>query len=121
MKYFIYISMLFFSVNCFSQSGRQYVREGNKLYKDKRYRDADSLYRMGAKDTSSYKSVFNLGDALYQQGKYAEAADNFNAIANKNKDGMLRAQAYHNAGNSYLAEKKYEESIDSYKRSLRIN
>jgi Ca-activated chloride channel family protein len=121
MRNFIYIPILFFSLNAFAQGGKNYVREGNKLYKDKRYTDADSLYRLGAKDTSSYKSVFNLGDALYKQGKFEEAANNFNAIAQKKLDNGTRAQAFHNMGNSYLGAKKYQESINAYKNSLRLN
>lgn len=121
MKKFIHILILFLSLSGFAQNGKECVREGNKLYKDKRYTDADSLYRLGAKDTSSYKSVFNLGDALYKQGKYEEAANNFNSIAQKKLDNLTRAHAYHNMGNSYLGAKKYKESIDAYKNSLRLN
>jgi len=120
-KNILYISILFLSLHAFAQGGRKYVREGNKLYNDKRYTDADSLYRLGAKDTSSYKSVFNLGDALYKQGKFDEAANNFNSIAQKKLDNTTRAQAFHNLGNSYLGAKKYKESIDAYKNSLRLN
>ena len=121
MKKIFHISFLFLSLNALAQGGKECVREGNKLYKDKRYTDADSLYRLGAKDTSSYKSVFNLGDALYKQGKYEEAANNFNSIAQKKLDNLTRAHAYHNLGNSYLGSKKYKESIDAYKNSLRLN
>jgi Ca-activated chloride channel family protein len=121
MKHLIHIAILFLSVNAFSQGGREYVRAGNKLYKENRFKDADSLYRMGMLDTASYKSIFNLGDALYKQGKYNEAADMFGAVAKKNQDLLVRAHAYHNLGNSYLGAKKYKESIEAYKNSLKLN
>jgi tetratricopeptide (TPR) repeat protein len=109
-------------VQVHAQNARGYVREGNKLYKEKRFKDADSLFRKGMEtDTSSFKSVFNLGDALYQQGKYEEAANYFNGIAQKNPDKLLKAHAYHNMGNCYLSAKKYQESVDAYKNSLRLN
>jgi tetratricopeptide (TPR) repeat protein len=121
MKKLAYIFLLLIATAASAQSGKKFVREGNKLYKEKRYRDADSLYREGLKDTASYKAGFNLGDALYKQGKYKEAADYFSGIAQKNKDMNIRAQAYHNMGNCYLESKDYQQSVDAYKNALRIN
>ena len=110
------------SLDAGAQSGRKFVREGNKLYNEKRFSDADSLFRRGMKeDSNSYKAVFNLGDALYKQGKYEEAAGYFGNIAQKNKDRMLQAGAYHNMGNCYLGSKQYLESINAYKKSLLLD
>jgi Ca-activated chloride channel homolog len=121
MRLLIYILALFFTADAVAQSGRKYVREGNKLYNEKRYRDADSLYREGLKDTASYKSVFNLGDALYKQGKYKEAADYFNSVVQKHQDKNIKQQAWHNIGNCYLESKNYKESVEAYKNALRLN
>jgi Ca-activated chloride channel family protein len=103
------------------KSGRTHIREGNGLYDKKQYPDAEVSYRKaleGADDPVVAK--FNLGDALYQQERYDEAAGQYEGAASATKDASVRSQAYHNLGNALLKGKKLEESIESYKRALKL-
>ena len=106
----------------FSQNKKTHIREGNKLYKEKKYNDAEVEYRKSlALEKKNHKAIFNLADALYKQEQYDSAAAKFSAIANQNIDQETTAKSYHNLGNSLLKNKNYKESIDAYKQSLRIN
>jgi tetratricopeptide (TPR) repeat protein len=97
------------------------LREGNKLYDDKRYNDAEIQYRKALEQSQNAKSLYNLGDALYKQGNYEEAAEKFSKAVSMTKDTASLASAMRNLGNSYLQMKKYDESINAYKNSLKLN
>ena len=63
------------------------VRQGNGLYKDKKYVDAEIAYRKGLeKNKQSFEATFNLGNALYKQKKYPEAVEQFVKASSLDKD-----------------------------------
>lgn len=103
-----------------AQSGKSLARKGNEAYEDKKYSDAELNYRKSLDKNTDYDvAKFNLGDALYQQGKYDEAATQFQQIAEKKSNSTTTAKAYHNLGNAYLKSKKYQESVEAYKNALK--
>ncbi len=115
------IFILLFCAASYGASERTLVRDGNRLYKDKQYNEAEVNYRKALeKNKALNEGQFNLGDALYKQGRYEEAEKQFRMAAEKSS-GTSRAQAYHNLGNSLLKQKKIEDSIQSYKDALKLN
>ena len=105
-----------------AQSERSLLRDGNQLYKQNKYTDAEVNYRKALeKDKSVKQGPFNLGDALYKQDRFGEAAEQYADAASKLKDPDQRAQAYHNLGNALLRAKKIPESIASYQNSLKLD
>ncbi|MFI5219431.1 MAG: hypothetical protein ACHQNT_08065, partial [Bacteroidia bacterium] len=105
-----------FSVYAFAQSERSLVRKGNKLYESKKYSDAEINYRKSLeKNKNSFSGTYNLGDALYKQQKFEEAASQFNNSSSLTKDKKSLSNNFHNMGNALLQAKKYEESINAYK------
>jgi tetratricopeptide (TPR) repeat protein len=122
---YILISLIFIlasSLTSFAQKEVKLLRQGNKQYEKGDYKDAEISYRKSFETKNDYyKGYFNLGDALYKQEKYDEAANFFNKIIQSdNVDKKVKSQAYHNLGNCLLQQKKYQESIDAYKNSLKI-
>jgi Ca-activated chloride channel family protein len=106
----------------FAQQEKRYVHEGNKLYQQQKYVEAEASYRKSVEKTKqSVPGNFNLGDALYKQKKFDNAAQKFTEIASSSENKSVKAQAYHNLGNSLLEAKKLEESIEAYKKSLLNN
>ena len=67
------------------------------------------------------EATFNLGDAVYQQKRYDEAAKQFQLSAQTNPDKSVKAKAYHNLGNTFLEQKKYEDAAKAYKNALKEN
>ena len=125
-------------VNSYAQTDKKEVRKGNRLFKEENYKEAEVEYRKALiKDSMSVAGNYNLANTLIKQD------DNPNAelIYAKLQDSVARIQHninwekaqvdagkntfapdyYHNLGNSYLAQKKYQEAVDAYKNSLRIN
>ncbi len=106
---------------CFAQSERKYIREGNSSFENKKYSDAEVAYKKSlGKNQKSYEGNFNLGDAYYKQGKYDEAAKQFDMLRAEKKDKSSDAAALHNLGNTLLKSQKYQESIEAYKQSLKM-
>lgn len=99
-----------------------YTREGNELYKKKQYAEAESLYVRGGKhEPDVFTSAFNLGDALYRQGKYDQARQQFDMLTQSPVSADSLALVHHNIGNCYLQQKQYQPAIDAYKKALRLN
>ena len=112
--------LVFFSAAGFGQSGKKYVREGNRNFYEKEFEESEVSYRKAInKEADLFDANFNLGDALYKQEKFDEAATNFDGLTNRVENEKELAKAYHNLGNSFLKSQKIEQGIEAYKSSLR--
>ena len=118
----IAVLMLLNAAALFAQDAKSYIHAGNQLYEQKKFKEAEADYRKAvAKKDQNVAGNFNLGDALYKQKRFDNAAKNFTSIAATANNSSVKARAYHNLGNSMLETKKYDESIDAYKKSLLNN
>lgn len=98
------------------------VREGNKLYEKGNYKAAADAYQKAlSTNPTDAKSLFNLGNALYQQKQYEAARKALNATAKTSADKAGKSAANYNTGNTYMHEQKWQEAIESYKQALRNN
>ncbi len=114
--------LIFLPAISYSQQEKKFIKEGNTLFENKKYKEAQNSYQKALKkDKGSYKATFNLGDAYYKQGKYEEAAQQFQELTHRATSGDTLSKAYHNLGNSLLKLKKYEESANAYKNALKNN
>lgn len=108
-------------INLKSQEVYNHVRKGNNDFKNERYVDAEVRYKKALeKDVSNATALYNLGNAVYEQGRFEEAKNIFESSALSFKEKEKQAAAYHNMGNSLMAEEKYEESIDAHKKALKL-
>ena len=98
------------------------VREGNKLYDEKKFTDAEKNYLNAiGKQPNSYRGAFNLGDTYYKQGKYKEASEQFEILSTRKTGDDTLSKVYHNLGNAYLKQKEFEKGINAYKNALKKN
>jgi len=101
---------------------RRQLRQGNKLYQYEKFTDAEIRYRQSLEENpQNIKGMFNLGNALYRQGRFDEAAELFGGLSQFAPGEREKAFAYHNLGNTFLQSQKYAESVEAYKNALRIN
>jgi tetratricopeptide (TPR) repeat protein len=121
-NFFILATLLFFTVAAIGQEERKIIRSGNKAYSEKKYTEAEELYRKALeKKPQSLEANYNIGNVLYKQNKYLDAASKYNSLTNSTDDKREKAYIYHNMGNSYLKANKLNESINAYKESLKLN
>lgn len=122
MKYIFLLSCMLFSVTVSAQSEKKYIREGNKLYEEGKYGDAENSYRKATNiKGNSFAAAYNTANSLYKQGKFTDAAAMYDSLAHWKINSDLKSKLYYNIGNSKVGAKKYEEAIEAYKTSLRIN
>lgn len=105
-----------------SRNARTDLRKGNKLYQEKKYKEASEQYQKALqKDPGSFTGIFNMGDALYQHKQYEGARQAMQSGLKVTQDKQEQARAYHNMGNTYLAEQKWKEAAQSFKQSLKLH
>ena len=122
MKNTLFILSFLMSFNAFAQNKKSYLRDGNELYTDSSYNEAEMQYRKSLeKDQDYFNASFNLADAIYKQERYEESSSLFDALKDNAPTKIDLAKVYHNLGNSLVKEQKLEEAIDAYKSALRIN
>lgn len=101
---------------------RDYIRKGNRAYKDSTYVNAEVNYRKAIDvNPKSTISMYNLGNTLMQQNKLQEAMEQFVAATKMEKDKGNLAQIYHNMGVIFHSGKDYAKAVEAYKESLRNN
>ncbi|MFM9026620.1 MAG: tetratricopeptide repeat protein, partial [Bacteroidota bacterium] len=117
------ILLLLFGFQVSGQRPAEITRQGNKLYNEKKYNEAEIKYRKTLEaEKNDVTARYNLGNSIYKQEKFENASDYYRQLAEqKDVSKSIRSDAYHNLGNCLLQEKKYEESIEAFKQSLRNN
>ena len=122
MKNTLFILSLLMCITSFAQNKKSFLRDGNELYTDSSYNDAEMQYRKSLeKDQDYFNASFNLADAVYKQERYEESSLLFDALIDNAPTENDLAKVFHNLGNSLVKEQKLDEAIDAYKNALRIN
>jgi Ca-activated chloride channel family protein len=105
-----------------AQSDRQYVRQGNKLFKQRDYEHAEVAYSKAVeKNEKNPQAHFNLGNALMAQKKDSAAVEHFQKAGQLETNPLRKSQAFHNTGVVCQQNKLYGEAIEAYKQALRLN
>lgn len=137
MKFYI---VLFFLCICglanAQKEERKNIREGNKLYEEQKYKEAEDAYQKALEvNSKSVEGYYNTGNALYRQLKpemnkqisetdkkmMNDAINNFKAVTSLSSDKKQKAMAWHNIGNIFMLSGNYEQSVEAYKNSLLNN
>lgn len=122
-KKYMMLGLMFVSVAAYAQkTERDYLRSGNKLYKDSTFVKAEVDYRKALElEPKSTDAMYNLGNALLMQQKAKEAMEQFEAASRVEKDKAKLAQIYHNMGVILQSSKQLPQCIEAYKQALRNN
>lgn len=131
MKNSIFIIFLGITSLMFSQQkspkdlereARNDVREGNELYNQLKFEEAEIAYKKALDKNPNYaKASYNLGNTIFQQNKNKEAIFQYDLAEKIAPNKMSKAEIFHNSGNSFMKEKQYDKAVDAYKNSMRNN
>ncbi len=101
---------------------RDYIRKGNKNFKDSTYINAEVNYRKAIDvNPQSTVAMNNLGNTLTQQQKFEEAMEQYVTATKIEKDKDRLGEIFHNMGVIFQAAEDYPKAIEAYKESLRNN
>lgn len=116
------LTLLFMPLTLMAQQERKYIRKGNRLFEKNNYAGSETQYhRAEGIDKPVPDATFNVGDALYKQKKYSEAAENFGESVAAYSKPEEQAEAYYNQGNALLKDNKFKESVEAYIKSLMVS
>ena len=122
MRHYILVIMLAVCAAVSAQNDRQLIREGNRLYRQKQYPQAEVLYRKAiAKKADNPQAVYNLGCALMMQQKDSAAIVQYENATKLEKNKLRQSKAWHNIGVICQGHKMYGDAIKAYEQSLRFN
>ncbi len=118
---FLLILNMFFAISAFAQSGHKQVTEGNKLYAEEKYDEANNKYRDALIESPESPIVnFNIGDVQYKKRNFEEAIKSYEK-STFSDDISLQSKTYYNIGNTLYKMAKLPESILAYKKALELN
>ena len=105
-----------------AKNDRDYIRSGNRLYRDSLFAKAQVDYQKALEiNPRNAQAHFNLGNAFLMQGQPKEAMKSYEEAVKCNTSKVRKAQAYHNAGVILQSQKQFAEAIECYKNALRRN
>ena len=118
-----------------AQSARDFIRLGNKAYREKQYDKAETLYLKSIAKNPSFEAYYNLGNAYVMQQKDSTAFENYKrADSIGTNDPLRKAKNFHNMGNIWYAQgmgasrqqggnavAAFQNAVNFYKSSLRCN
>jgi Ca-activated chloride channel family protein len=104
------------------REAREDVREGNKLYNQLKFEEAEIAYKKALDKNPNYaKASYNLGNTIYQKNQNKEAVFQYDLAEKIAPNKMSKAETFHNIGNAFMKEKQYDKAIEAYKNSMRNN
>lgn len=141
-KYLLSILLLFTAISASAgddvykdtstKKERNFIKDGNGLYRDKRYAEAEVAYRKALEQNAQSEiAAYNLASSLIKQAGTAdpnngknpmnEATELLKNLATSAQNGNVAENSYYNLGNIAFNQQQYQQSIDMYKGALRRN
>ena len=116
-----YAIIVIFLGSTYAQSSRKKVAQGNRLYSEEKYDEANNKYQDALlEDPGSFLIPYNVGDVLYKKKNYDKALESYQKALNST-DPLFQSQTYYNQGNALYRQGKLEESILAYEQALKLN
>ncbi|MGI0105012.1 tetratricopeptide repeat protein [Salinimicrobium sp. WS361] len=105
-----------------TKAAKKYMQEAEAALADNDPATAEAYYRKAiAKDPANAEAKYNLGNLYYNKDVTSQALERHRSAANTAEEKPLKHDAFHNQGNAYMKQKKYNEAVEAYKQSLRNN
>lgn len=101
-----------------AQSAVELKREADKKYLEENYSEAEETYRKSLSEENSAEALFNLGNSLYQQGEFDEAAEYFSKATEEFDHSGELSDAHYNLGNALFEKSELGPALEAYRKSL---
>lgn len=134
-KFIIGMLMLFVLMPASAQSARDFIRMGNRAYRQSQYDKAETMYLKSVAKSPSFEGYYNLGNVYVMQKKDSTAFENYKkADSIGTPDVVRKSLNYHNMGNIWYAQGvaamrskegnaagAFQNAVNLYKSALRCN
>lgn len=104
------------------KEARVFAAEAQESLSENNFAQAEANYRKAiAKDPANAEAKYNLGNLYYAKDKEGESTPRLKQASETSQSKALKHKAYHNQGNAFMKQKKYEEAVEAFKNALRNN
>ena len=112
---------------------RNFINDGNKLFKERKYEKALECYEMALTENAlSEAAMYNRALTMYQLGKSAgtppkdnkliqDADSIFRKLGENVNNTTIKERSFYNAGNLAFESEAYDKSVAAYKKALKVN
>ena len=123
MKYIaLLICLLIGAAEARAQSYRSDVNGGNEAYREKNFDDAGKRYSDAvSNDPLRVEGYFNLGNTAYRKDDAVKAIEEYKRAGERARSKHEGAQLWFNGGNALMKMNQYEQAVEAYKQSLKLN
>ena len=105
-----------------AQSTSARIRSGNRYYKKKQIDQSIQQYQSAVQQTPNDPAAnYNLGNAQFRKNQFDEAARSYDATIQHSPDKKVQENGYYNKGVAMIKQKKLQESIDAWKKALKLD
>ena len=105
-----------------AQSPEARIRSGNRYYNDKKIDQAQKEYEEAARQAPGNPAAnYNLGNAQFRKNSFGDAEKSYDASISNAPDSATREKGLYNKGVAMIRQKKLQESIDAWKKALRLD
>jgi Ca-activated chloride channel family protein len=112
---------VFDGTGLFAESVARLNREGNRLFAEGKYADAEKAYvDAQARTPGRPELLYNHGNTLIREKKYEPAVQQLRQAMSKGDRG-IQASSWYNSGNAFFEMGKYQDAAQAYVQALRIN
>ena len=132
-RIFVIICVLI-SILSFSQDKVELLNKGNEYFQEEDFEKAEEYYKKSLEvDNQYYKANLNTGHSLFRQAfsliqkqdttglrKCSDAELFYKNSVELTENKNDKSESLYNLGNAQLLSQNLEESIESYKKSLRL-
>jgi len=116
------ILLMIAAASLFAQTENKTIAAGNNFYRQQQYDKAQSAYEQALQNAPNNKiAKFNLANTLIKENNQPDAEKFLSELNVQENDPDLRSKAVYNQGVIFTQQKKLEQSIESYKATLRLN
>lgn len=128
----VFLSLFFLNISAaqsLQEEDKKVIRETNKLLRNAEedlaendFPSAEANYRKAvSKQPGNVTSRYNMANMYYGKEKPAQAATRLKQAAKIAETKEDKHKIFHNLGNSFMKQKKYQEAVNAYKDALRNN
>jgi Ca-activated chloride channel family protein len=105
-----------------AQKANALVRSGNRYYNDKKIDQSQKEYEEAVRLAPDNPAAnYNLGNAQFRKNSFADAERSYNASISNAPDSATREKGWYNKGVATIKQKKLPESIDAWKKALKLD
>ncbi|HTY64703.1 MAG TPA: tetratricopeptide repeat protein [Acidobacteriota bacterium] len=97
------------------------VREGNRLFAQGKYADAENAYLDAqVKNPGRPEVLYNLGNSLIKQKKFAQGVQSLSQSASRG-DKIIRQNSWYNTGNALFEAGRFKDSAQAFVQALKLD